>query len=146
MLTEHGSYSVCREEQIIFLKALGPWNEVASASCIHEIDFIVNTMQYDDFAIVVDTLKLDGMTLEAFDLWFDALDFYFEKGNRHFIRVDDNSRIEYTLFSKPFDEISKKRIQFEFSKSIKSGVKALHRQGYKGFDIGITDDDCIKNF
>jgi len=145
MNKEHGKYSLCCEGQIIFLEAYEAWNEESSTSCINEMKFIVNTMQHNNFAILANSLKLEGMTPESFNLWFEALDFFFKNGHNFFIRIDKPSSIEYKLFSEPFDKITKQRMPFQFANSTNEAIKILKENNYYGFDNGIIEMNCIKN-
>jgi len=145
MRKEHGNYSLCIDEQIIYLEVFGPWNEESSKSCINEIKFMFLTKQYENLAVIVNTIKLEGLTPEAFNLWFSAIDFFYENGHNYVVRVDDESSIFYKLFSHPFDKINKERMNFKFAKTTQDGINILKDSNYKGFEIGFVDQNCIKN-
>jgi hypothetical protein len=147
MYKHHGSYNICINEQIIILVAYDSWNEEASAACINEMNFIVNTMQYDRFAVLMDTTKLEGATQEALALWVPVIDLWFKNGHRQFARVDNENTITYKLFLSKFDDILKSIMPHKFFNSIEDGLSWIKKSNFKGFEnfMGLNNEDCIKS-
>lgn len=142
---EQGNYTLYQHGQMIVYIASGAWNAEGSHKCLAHLKRLIDRIEEDEFAMLIDTSRGEGFTLECFDIWMKAIDDWYASGLRAGIRVDNRTDINYRIFSEPFDKVLIPLISLGYSKNIQTGVKVLRRKGFKGFESHLDNATKISN-
>jgi hypothetical protein len=143
--TEQGNYTLYQDGQLIIFIASGPWNSAGSMRCLDDIRCLIDQIDENEFAIIMDTSRGEGLTLGCFDIWIEAIDDWYTKGFKAAIRVDNRADINYRIFSEPFDAVLKPIVGLGYAKNIAHGIKVLQRRGYKGFEDSLENATRFSN-
>ncbi len=138
--SEHGHYEVRSDGNIIYYRVTGMWNKEASVTCIdklaHCFKEVVDNHKDQPCAIVniVDTTDFEGGLDEAFELWIQAAQFWYDSGLTHFIRIDSPESTHYQMFLAPIDEMLVKSVDLCFADNFERALLHAHSMGFKGFE------------
>jgi len=130
---EHGEYDLIPDGQIIFYKPYGAWNKEAALVAIADFERAIQLLADEPFAIVVDSSQLDGFTADSMHTWSQAIQYWYDRGHRAFVRVDDPNSPNYRIFLKRFDDTFEQKMAFTLCESHKDAFRWLNANGYDGF-------------
>jgi len=129
---EHGVFEVASDQQIIFYKIIGSWNEQASLKCIAQLNKYFFQQSKQAMIMLVDTQTFEGGTPEGYKLWSEASQYWFKNNLSAFIRIDDPNSIHYKLFVEKQDRALQKAIPIYFASNLNKAIQMANKLGFKG--------------